>query len=140
MPDAWSLYSNKVMDHFKNPRNVGEIENPDGVGHVGNPVCGDIMELYIKVKDGIIVDAKFKTFGCGAAIATSSMVTEIVKGKSLKEALKISNKTVAEALDGLPAIKMHCSVLAEEALTSAIEDYLSKTNKKGDSNKSERTS
>ena len=140
MPDAWSLYSNKVMDHFKNPRNVGEIENPDGVGHVGNPVCGDIMELYIKVKDGIIVDAKFKTFGCGAAIATSSMVTEIVKGKSLKEALKISNKTVAEALDGLPAIKMHCSVLAEEALKSAIEDYLSKTNKKGDSNKSERTS
>jgi len=140
MPDAWSLYSNKVMDHFKNPRNVGEIENPDGVGHVGNPVCGDIMELYIKVKDGIIVDAKFKTFGCGAAIATSSMVTEIVKGKSLKEALKISNKTVAEALDGLPAIKMHCSVLAEEALKSAIEDYLSKTNKKGDSNKSERPS
>ena len=140
MPDAWSLYSNKVMDHFKNPRNVGEIENPDGVGHVGNPVCGDIRELYIKVKDGIIVDAKFKTFGCGAAIATSSMVTEIVKGKSLKEALKISNKTVAEALDGLPAIKMHCSVLAEEALKSAIEDYLSKTNKKGDSNKSERTS
>jgi nitrogen fixation NifU-like protein len=140
MPDAWSLYSNKVMDHFKNPRNVGEIENPDGVGHVGNPVCGDIMELYIKVKDGIIVDAKFKTFGCGAAIATSSMVTEIVKGKSLKEALKISNKIVAEALDGLPAIKMHCSVLAEEALKSAIEDYLSKTNKKGDSNKSERTS
>lgn len=140
MPDAWSLYSNKVMDHFKNPRNVGEIENPDGVGHVGNPVCGDIMELYIKVKDGIIVDAKFKTFGCGAAIATSSMVTEIVKGKSLKEALKISNKIVAEALDGLPTIKMHCSVLAEEALKSAIEDYLSKTNKKGDSNKSERTS
>jgi nitrogen fixation NifU-like protein len=138
MPDAWSLYSNKVMDHFKNPRNVGEIENPDGVGHVGNPVCGDIMELYIKVKDGIIVDAKFKTFGCGAAIATSSMVTEIVKGKSLKEALKISNKTVAEALDGLPAVKMHCSVLAEEALKLAIENYLSKSNKKRDSNKSER--
>jgi nitrogen fixation NifU-like protein len=140
MPDAWSLYSNKVMDHFKNPRNVGEIENPDGVGHVGNPVCGDIMELYIKVKDGIIVDAKFKTFGCGAAIATSSMVTEIVKGKSLKEALKISNKTVAEALDGLPAVKMHCSVLAEEALKLAIENYLSKSNKKRDSNKSERAS
>ena len=130
MPDAWSQYSKKVMDHFKNPRNVGEIESPDGVGHVGNPVCGDIMELYIKVKDGIIVDAKFKTFGCGAAIATSSMVTEIVKGKSIKEALKISNKTVAEALDGLPAIKMHCSVLAEEALKSAIDDYLNKSNKK----------
>jgi len=129
MADAWSLYSSKVMDHFKNPRNVGEIENPDGVGHVGNPVCGDIMELYIKVKDGTIVDAKFKTFGCGAAIATSSMVTEIVKGKSLKEALNISNKTVAEALDGLPAVKMHCSVLAEEALKSAIEDYLNKSRK-----------
>jgi len=124
MPDAWSLYSKKVMDHFQNPRNVGEIENPDGVGHVGNPVCGDIMELYIKVSDGIIVDAKFKTFGCGAAIATSSMVTEIVKGKSLEDASKISNKAVAEALDGLPAIKMHCSVLAEEALKAAIEDYL----------------
>ncbi len=124
MSDIWSLYSEKVMEHFKNPRNVGEIENPDGVGHVGNPICGDIMELYIKVKDGIIVDAKFKTFGCGAAIATSSMVTEIVKGKSIKEALKISNKTVAEALDGLPSVKMHCSALAEEALRSAIEDYL----------------
>jgi len=124
MPDAWSQYNEKVMDHFKNPRNVGEIDHPDGVGHVGNPVCGDIMELYIKVKDGIIVDAKFKTFGCGAAIATSSMITEIVKGKSLKEALRISNKTVAEALDGLPAVKMHCSVLAEDALKSAIEDYL----------------
>jgi len=124
MPDVWSQYSEKVMEHFKNPRNVGEIENPDGVGHVGNPVCGDIMELYIKVKDGIIVDAKFKTFGCGAAIATSSMVTEIVKGKSIEEALKISNKAVAEALDGLPAVKMHCSVLAEDALKSAIEDYL----------------
>ncbi len=124
MTDPWSLYSKKVMEHFKNPRNVGEMENPDGVGHVGNPVCGDIMELYIKVKDGIIVDAKFKTFGCGAAIATSSMVTEIVKGKSIKKALKISNKTVVEALDGLPAVKMHCSVLAEDALRSAIEDYL----------------
>ena len=124
MPDVWSLYSEKVMEHFKNPRNVGEMENPDGVGYVGNPVCGDIMELYIQVKDGIIVDAKFKTFGCGAAIATSSMVTEIVKGKSIEEALKISNRAVAEALDGLPAAKMHCSVLAEEALKSAIEDYL----------------
>ena len=126
MSDVWSQYSKKVMDHFKNPRNVGEIENPDGVGHVGNPVCGDIMELYIKVNDGIIVDAKFKTFGCGAAIATSSIVTELVKGKNIKEALKISNKAVAEALDGLPPLKMHCSVLAEEALRSAIEDYLAR--------------
>jgi len=124
MPDVWSLYSEKVMEHFKNPRNVGEIENPDGVGYVGNPVCGDIMELYIKVNDGIIVDAKFKTFGCGAAIATSSIVTEMVKGKRIEEALKISNRAVAEALDGLPPVKMHCSVLAEEALRSAIEDYL----------------
>jgi nitrogen fixation NifU-like protein len=133
MSDVWSQYSEKVIEHFRNPRNVGEIENPDGVGHVGNPVCGDIMELYIKVKDGIIVDAKFKTFGCGAAIATSSMVTEMVKGKTLEEALKISNKAVAEALDGLPPVKMHCSVLAEDALKSAIEDYLknSKTRGKG---------
>ena len=120
------MYSEKVMEHFMNPRNVGEIENPDGIGHVGNPVCGDIMELYIKVNDGIIVDAKFKTFGCGAAIATSSMVTELVRGKSVEEALKISNRAVAEALGGLPPIKMHCSVLAEEALKSAIDDYLSK--------------
>ena len=124
MPDVWSLYSEKVMEHFRNPRNVGEMENPDGVGYVGNPVCGDIIELYIKVNDGIIVDAKFKTFGCGAAIATSSMVTEMVKGKRIEEALKISNKAVAEALDGLPPVKMHCSALAEEALKSAIEDYL----------------
>ena len=124
MPDVWSLYSGKVMEHFKNPRNVGEIENPDGIGHVGNPVCGDVMELYIRVNDSTIVDAKFKTFGCGAAIATSSMVTEMVKGKSINEALKISNSAVAEALDGLPRIKMHCSVLAEEALKRAIEDYL----------------
>jgi nitrogen fixation NifU-like protein len=122
-------YSEKVMDHFRNPRNVGEMENPDGVGHVGNPVCGDIMELYIKVKDGVIVDAKFKTFGCGAAIATSSMVTELVKGKKVEEALKLSNQAVAEALGGLPPIKMHCSVLAEEALKSAINDYLKKRQK-----------
>lgn len=120
------MYSEKVMDHFNNPRNTGDMENPDGIGHVGNPVCGDIMELYIKVKDDIITDAKFKTFGCGAAIATSSMVTEMVKGRSLEDALKISNKAVAEALGGLPAIKMHCSVLAEEALSSAIDDYLKK--------------
>jgi len=119
-------YSEKVMDHFKNPRNVGEIPDADGIGNVGNPVCGDIMRLYIKVEDNIIVDAKFKTFGCGAAIATSSMVTEIVKGKSIDEALKISNRAVAEALGGLPKVKMHCSVLAEEALKSAIDDYLKK--------------
>ncbi len=124
MRDVWSLYSDKVMEHFKNPRNVGEIENPDGIGHVGNPVCGDIMVLYIKVDDSTIVDAKFKTFGCGTAIATSSMVTEMVKGRNIDEALEISNQTVAEALDGLPPIKMHCSALAEEALKSAIEDYL----------------
>jgi len=124
MSDPWSLYNDKVMEHFKNPRNVGEIEDPDGVGHVGNLVCGDVMELYIKVKDGIIVDAKFKTFGCAAAIATSSMVTEMVKGKRIEEALKISNKAVVEALDGLPPAKVHCSVMAEDALKSAIEDYL----------------
>jgi len=124
MPDIWSLYNDKVMEHFKNPRNVGEIEDPDGVGHVGNLVCGDVMELYIKVKDGIIVDAKFKTFGCAAAIATSSMVTEMVKGKRIEEALKISNKAVVEALDGLPPAKVHCSVMAEDALKAAIEDYL----------------
>ena len=130
MSDVSTLYSDKVMDHFKNPRNVGDIESPDGVGHVGNPVCGDIMELYIRVKDNIITDAKFKTFGCGAAIATSSMVTELVIGKTIEEALEISNKAVVEALDGLPAIKLHCSVLAEEALKSAIEDYQSKAKKK----------
>ncbi len=129
--DTWSLYSEKVMEHFRNPRNVGEIENPDGIGHVGNPVCGDIMELYIRVKNGVIADAKFKTFGCGAAIATSSMITEMVKGKSVEEALKISNHAVAEALDGLPPIKMHCSVLAEEALRSAINDYLNNRGKNG---------
>jgi len=124
MSDPWSLYNDKVMEHFKNPRNVGEIEDPDGVGHVGNLVCGDVMELYIKVKDGIIVDAKFKTFGCAAAIATSSMVTEMVKGKRIEEALKISNKAVVEALDGLPPAKVHCSVMAEDALKAAIENYL----------------
>ena len=123
---ATQQYSQKVMEHFMHPRNVGQIENADGVGHVGNPICGDIMELYIKVKDNIIVDAKFKTFGCGAAIATSSMVTELVKGKTIERALEISNKTVAEALDGLPPVKMHCSMLAEEALKLAIEDYRKK--------------
>lgn len=126
MPDISSLYSEKVMDHFRNPRNVGEIENPDGIGNVGNQICGDVMELYIKVKDNVITDAKFKTFGCGAAIATSSMVTEMITGKTIEEALEISNEAVAEALDGLPAAKMHCSVLAEDALKSAIEDYRSR--------------
>jgi len=119
-------YSETVMQHFLNPHNVGEIPDADGVGNVGNPVCGDIMRLYIKVTDGRIADARFKTFGCGAAIATSSMVTDLVKGKSLDEALQISNKAVAEALGGLPKIKMHCSVLAEEALRAAIEDYRKK--------------
>ncbi len=120
------LYSDKVMDHFENPRNVGKIENPDGVGTVGNPACGDIMKLFVKIENDTIVDVKFKTFGCGAAIATSSMVTELVKGKTIEEALKISNKTVIEALDGLPKNKIHCSVLAEDALKSAIDDYKSK--------------
>lgn len=119
-------YSEKVMDHFLHPRNVGEIPDADGIGNVGNPVCGDIMRLYIKVGDGKITDIKFKTFGCGAAISTSSMVTEMVKGKTIAEALSVTNKAVAEALGGLPAVKMHCSVLAEEALKSAIEDYRKK--------------
>jgi len=123
-------YSEKVKEHFANPRNVGEMEDADGVGKVGNEVCGDIMNLYLKVKDGVITDATFKTFGCGAAIATSSMVTELVKGKTIEEALAISNRAVAEALGGLPPIKMHCSVLAEEALKSAIDDYLSRQDQK----------
>ena len=117
------MYSEKVMEHFQNPRNVGEIENADGVGEIGNPVCGDIMKLYIKVSDNRITEAKFKTFGCGAAIATSSMVTELVKGKTLEEAEKISRDTVAEALGGLPPVKMHCSNLAADALQKAIDDY-----------------
>ena len=118
-----TMYSEKVMDHFSNPRNVGEIENADGVGLVGNAKCGDIMKMYIKVENGIIVDVKFKTFGCGAAIATSSMATELVKGKTLEEAWKLTNKAVADALDGLPPVKMHCSLLAEEAIHAAIDDY-----------------
>ncbi len=122
-------YSEKVMDHFLHPRNVGEIPDASGIGTVGNPVCGDIMKMFIKVENDIIVDVKFKTFGCGAAISTSSMVTEMVKGKSIEDALKISNKAVAEALGGLPPIKMHCSVLAEEALKSALADYYKKTGK-----------
>ena len=121
--DFQSQYSSKVMEYFLKPRNVGEIEDPSGVGNVGNPTCGDIMRLFIKVEDDIITDAKFMTFGCGAAIATSSMVTEMVKGKTIEEALQITNRTVTEALGGLPSIKMHCSVLSEQALQSAINDY-----------------
>ncbi|HOJ12109.1 MAG TPA: Fe-S cluster assembly scaffold protein NifU [Clostridiales bacterium] len=117
------MYSEKVMDHFMNPRNVGEIKDADGVGQVGNPKCGDIMKMYLKIENDIIVDAKFKTFGCGAAVATSSMATELVIGKSIDEALKITNKAVAESLDGLPPQKMHCSNLAEEAIKAAIDDY-----------------
>ena len=120
------MYSEKVMDHFANPRNVGEIENASGSGTVGNAKCGDIMKMDIKVENGIIVDVKFKTFGCGAAIATSSMATEMVKGKTIDEALQLTNKAVAEALDGLPPVKMHCSMLAEQAIHAAIDDYKKK--------------
>ena len=120
------MYTDKVMDHFQNPRNVGEIESPDGVGEVGNPVCGDIMKIYLKVEDDRIVDIKFKTFGCGAAIATSSMATEMVKGKTLDEALAITRNAVAEALGGLPPNKMHCSNLAADAVHKAIADYRAK--------------
>lgn len=117
------MYSEKVMDHFTNPRNVGEISDADGVGQVGNPKCGDIMKMYLKIEDGIIKDAKFKTFGCGAAVATSSMATELIIGKTIKEAEQITNKAVLEALDGLPPVKVHCSVLAEEAIAAALNDY-----------------
>lgn len=120
------MYSEKVMDHFMNPRNVGEIPDADGIGMEGNPTCGDVMKIFIKVKDGKIIDAKFKTFGCGASIAVSSMVTEMVKGKTLEEALQISKETVAEALGGLPPQKMHCSNLGADALRKAIEDYRSR--------------
>lgn len=120
------MYTEKVMDHFANPRNVGEIENANGVGEVGNPTCGDIMRFYILVEDNIIKDIKFKTFGCGAAIATSSMATELAKGKTIEEALELTNKAVAEALDGLPPVKMHCSNLAADALRAAIVDYKKK--------------
>lgn len=116
-------YSDKVMEHFRNPRNVGEISDANGVGEVGNPKCGDIMKIYLKVEDNIIKDVKFKTFGCGSAIASSSMATELIKGKTLEEAWELSNKAVADALDGLPPVKMHCSVLAEEAIHKAINDY-----------------
>ena len=118
-----ALYSDKVMDHFQNPRNVGKLDDADGIGEVGNAKCGDIMRMYIKVKDGIITDCKFNTFGCGSAIATSSMATELIKGKPISEALELSNKAVVEALDGLPAHKIHCSVLAEEAVRAAVKDY-----------------
>ena len=118
-----ALYSEKVMDHFRNPRNVGEILDADGVGEVGNARCGDIMKIYLKIENDIIVDVKFNTFGCGSAIASSSMATELIKGKPLSQALELTNKAVAEALDGLPAHKMHCSVLAEEAIRAAITDY-----------------
>lgn len=120
------MYSEKVMDHFMNPRNVGEIPDADGIGQVGNPKCGDIMKMYLKIENDVIIDAKFKTFGCGAAVATSSMATELVKGKTIEEALEITNKAVAEALGGLPPVKMHCSNLAEEAIRSAIYDYQTK--------------
>ena len=125
------LYSEKVMDHFRNPRNLGVIENADGIGEVGNAKCGDIMRIYLKIDDEIITDVKFETFGCGSAIASSSMATELIKGKPVSEALDITNKAVAEALDGLPAYKMHCSVLAEEAIKNAIEDYRKKKENKG---------
>ena len=125
-----ALYSDKVMDHFLNPRNVGVIEDANAIGEVGNAKCGDIMKMYLKINDGIIEDVKFETFGCGSAIASSSMATELIKGKPVSEAMQLTNKAVAEALDGLPDYKMHCSVLAEEAIQSALEDYYNKNNDK----------
>ena len=125
-----ALYSEKVMDHFRNPRNVGVIEDADGIGEVGNAKCGDIMKMYLKIEDGVVEDVKFETFGCGSAIASSSMATELIKGKPLSEAMELTNKAVAEALDGLPDYKMHCSVLAEEAIQAALEDYESRSGKK----------
>ncbi len=121
-----ALYSEKVMDHFRNPRNVGVLEDANGVGEVGNAKCGDIMKMYLKIENNIIEDVKFETFGCGSAIASSSMATELIKGKSVDDAMKLTNKAVAEALDGLPDYKMHCSVLAEEAIKSALDDYHSR--------------
>ena len=118
-----ALYSEKVMDHFRNPRNVGVIENADSVGEVGNAKCGDIMKMYLKIDDGVITDVKFETFGCASAVASSSMATELIKGQPVEEALRLTNKAVAEALDGLPDYKMHCSVLAEEAIKNALDDY-----------------
>lgn len=125
-----ALYSEKVMDHFRNPRNVGVIEDANGVGEVGNEKCGDIMKMYLKIEDDVVKDVKFETFGCGSAIASSSMATELIKGQPVSEVKKLTNKAVAEALDGLPAYKMHCSVLAEEAIRSALEDYQRRTGKK----------
>ena len=122
-----ALYSEKVMDHFMNPRNVGHIENADGIGEIGNAKCGDIMKIYLKIENDIIVDAKFETFGCGSAIASSSMATEMIMGKPVSEALELTNKAVVEALDGLPAQKIHCSVLAEEAIKAAVQDYYEKS-------------
>lgn len=122
------MYSEKVMDHFMNPRNMGEIENASGVGEVGNPTCGDIMKVYLDIEDHIIKDVKFQTFGCGSAIATSSISTEMIKGKTIEEAMQLTNKAVAEALDGLPPVKMHCSVLAEQAIKAALLDYSKKHN------------
>ncbi len=126
------MYSEKVMDHFENPRNVGELEGANAIGQVGNAKCGDIMKMYLKIEDEVIVDASFKTYGCGAAIATSSMATEMVKGKTIKEALQLTNKAVMEALDGLPPAKVHCSVLAEEAIKAALQDYYVKTGREVD--------
>ena len=125
-----ALYSDKVMDHFRNPRNVGVLEDANGIGEVGNAKCGDIMKMYLKIEDDIIQDVKFETFGCGSAIASSSMATELIKGKPVSEAMQLTNKAVAEALDGLPAYKMHCSVLAEEAIRNALEDYHSRQQEK----------
>ena len=124
-----ALYSEQVLDHFRNPRNVGVIEDANGIGEVGNAKCGDIMKMYLKIEDDIVQDVKFETFGCGSAIASSSMATELIKGKPVSEAMKLTNKAVAEALDGLPDYKMHCSVLAEEAIQSALEDYEKRTGK-----------
>lgn len=121
------MYSEKVMDHFTNPRNVGEMENADGIGEVGNAKCGDIMKMFLKIDDGIVTDVKFKTYGCGSAIASSSMATELIKGKSVEEVMKLTNKAVVEALDGLPPVKIHCSVLAEQAIKSALLDYSKKS-------------
>ena len=125
-----ALYSEKVMDHFRNPRNVGVIEDANGIGEVGNAKCGDIMKMYLKIKDGVVEDVKFEAFGCGSAIASSSMATELIKGQPVEEVKKLTNKAVAEALDGLPAYKMHCSVLAEEAIQSALKDYQERTGEK----------
>ena len=134
-----ALYSEKVMDHFMNPRNVGTIENADGIGEVGNAKCGDIMKIYLQIEDEIIKDVKFETFGCGSAIASSSMATEMILGKSIHEAMALTNKAVAEALDGLPAHKVHCSVLAEEAIKNALKDYFDKNNIPYDAEKFKET-